>query len=112
MLFFFSSRRRHTRWNCDWSSDVCSSDLVDLHPGAGEELVEVLAREPSVRWEAPDLEVHVAVHGVSEPFGDEALDQRDHLGDVLGGLRLDVGWRDPDRRHVLAKGLDVALGEL
>src|SRR5437870_9395429 len=45
-------------------------------------------------------------------FGDEALDQRDHLGDVLGGLRLDVGWRDPDRRHVLAKGLDVALGEL
>src|SRR5438309_3831968 len=27
-LFFFSSRRRHTRWNCDWSSDVCSSDLL------------------------------------------------------------------------------------
>src|SRR5689334_24403137 len=27
-FFFFSSRRRHTRWNCDWSSDVCSSDLM------------------------------------------------------------------------------------
>src|SRR5690625_2093020 len=27
MLFFFSSRRRHTRWPRDWSSDVCSSDL-------------------------------------------------------------------------------------
>src|SRR6267143_3236944 len=27
IIFFFSSRRRHTRWNCDWSSDVCSSDL-------------------------------------------------------------------------------------
>src|SRR6267143_2228092 len=27
IFFFFSSRRRHTRWNCDWSSDVCSSDL-------------------------------------------------------------------------------------
>src|SRR6266481_7512561 len=26
--FFFSSRRRHTSWNCDWSSDVCSSDLA------------------------------------------------------------------------------------
>src|SRR2546430_3509659 len=25
--FFFSSRRRHTRFDCDWSSDVCSSDL-------------------------------------------------------------------------------------
>src|SRR5438309_5143346 len=31
-VFFFSSRRRHTRWNCDWSSDVCSSDL----DGGGE----------------------------------------------------------------------------
>src|SRR2546427_13271843 len=28
-LCFFSSRRRHTRFDCDWSSDVCSSDLVD-----------------------------------------------------------------------------------
>src|SRR5260370_20388424 len=26
-FFFFSSRRRHTRFKCDWSSDVCSSDL-------------------------------------------------------------------------------------
>src|SRR6266498_4842716 len=29
MLFFFSSRRRHTRCGRDWSSDVCSSDLSD-----------------------------------------------------------------------------------
>src|SRR5205814_6605851 len=28
--FFFSSRRRHTRWPPDWSSDVCSSDLHGL----------------------------------------------------------------------------------
>src|SRR5688572_33375806 len=27
-VFFFSSRRRHTRFDCDWSSDVCSSDLT------------------------------------------------------------------------------------
>src|SRR5260370_10549690 len=27
LMFFFSSRRRHTRFKCDWSSDVCSSDL-------------------------------------------------------------------------------------
>src|SRR5438034_1814627 len=31
-FFFFSSRRRHTRSLCDWSSDVCSSDLFDLTP--------------------------------------------------------------------------------
>src|SRR3712207_5377286 len=37
MFFFFSSRRRHTRYWRDWSSDVCSSDLVDhkTSPGAG-----------------------------------------------------------------------------
>src|SRR5690625_4827608 len=29
-IFFFSSRRRHTRWPRDWSSDVCSSDLLSL----------------------------------------------------------------------------------
>src|SRR5256886_7495722 len=38
--FFFSSRRRHTRFDCDWSSDVCSSDLDVDHPvtriGLGE----------------------------------------------------------------------------
>src|SRR5690606_4521104 len=31
LLFFFSSRRRHTRFSRDWSSDVCSSDLVGGH---------------------------------------------------------------------------------
>src|SRR6266571_6945533 len=30
ITFFFSSRRRHTRLTCDWSSDVCSSDLADF----------------------------------------------------------------------------------
>src|SRR2546427_4588470 len=29
LVFFFSSRRRHTRFDCDWSSDVCSSDLTN-----------------------------------------------------------------------------------
>src|SRR5438034_7434553 len=37
-FFFFSSRRRHTRSLCDWSSDVCSSDLFrDLIRAAGRE---------------------------------------------------------------------------
>src|SRR2546430_11932352 len=34
-FFFFSSRRRHTRFDCDWSSDVCSSDLIALGYLAG-----------------------------------------------------------------------------
>src|SRR2546427_2715810 len=40
-FFFFSSRRRHTRFDCDWSSDVCSSDLHVVH----EEVGEVLGRD-------------------------------------------------------------------
>src|SRR5690348_17699145 len=32
-MFFFSSRRRHTRWTGDWSSDVCSSDLEGRQSG-------------------------------------------------------------------------------
>src|SRR2546426_6835970 len=34
--FFFSSRRRHTRLQGDWSSDVCSSDLPEIEQHAGE----------------------------------------------------------------------------
>src|SRR5438477_8573253 len=34
-FFFFSNRRRHTRLTCDWSSDVCSSDLADGRAAAG-----------------------------------------------------------------------------
>src|SRR5438876_3375019 len=41
-FFFFSSRRRHTRWTGDWSSDVCSSDLVAV---VGEEY-PVVGRRP------------------------------------------------------------------
>src|SRR5690348_17849420 len=41
-FFFFSSRRRHTRWTGDWSSDVCSSDLLRRRAGptAGLEFSE------------------------------------------------------------------------
>src|SRR2546430_8196845 len=35
-VFFFSSRRRHTRFDCDWSSDVCSSDLQYMARLIGE----------------------------------------------------------------------------
>src|SRR2546421_6980526 len=41
-FFFFSSRRRHTRSDRDWSSDVCSSDLGLHHEG---ELVDLLRRQ-------------------------------------------------------------------
>src|SRR3712207_9566615 len=40
-MFFFSSRRRHTRYWRDWSSDVCSSDLRQAVVGAGETRVDL-----------------------------------------------------------------------
>src|SRR5688572_31695957 len=41
-MFFFSSRRRHTRFDCDWSSDVCSSDLgLERRRVAGQEVGEI-----------------------------------------------------------------------
>src|SRR5256886_6619497 len=42
-FFFFSSRRRHTRFDCDWSSDVCSSDLHAPARGGPVRLVPVRA---------------------------------------------------------------------
>src|SRR2546427_9499406 len=41
LILFFSSRRRHTRFDCDWSSDVCSSDLVVF----GDQLLVLFGRD-------------------------------------------------------------------
>src|SRR3712207_8135331 len=43
MFFFFSSRRRHTRYWRDWSSDVCSSDLLLL--GSSVNTAKILEQE-------------------------------------------------------------------
>src|SRR2546430_14505172 len=51
-FFFFSSRRRHTRFDCDWSSDVCSSDLGYLALGAtkGGEDAALTPWQPVPEW--------------------------------------------------------------
>src|SRR2546430_13153261 len=60
-FFFFSSRRRHTRFDCDWSSDVCSSDLDRHRPGQGGaarfrlSTGEARLRHPVARQSAGDL---------------------------------------------------------
>src|SRR5215217_3709660 len=50
-LFFFSSRRRHTRYWRDWSSDVCSSDLGEL---------VILDRDGSEQFDALQNRLHPA----------------------------------------------------
>src|SRR5690606_37609066 len=78
---FFSSRRRHTRFSRDWSSDVCSSDLRALlpaPPGSGEDLRKLLSLQgqgPAARiplispGHARHLPSHAAVHPVEGDAG-------------------------------------------
>src|SRR6266511_4343393 len=61
MFFFFSSRRRHTRFSRDWSSDVCSSDLGTTRLGSstsGTSTEQVNLVNP-----AAGADYHVYVHG-------------------------------------------------
>src|SRR2546430_9690716 len=75
MGFFFSSRGRHTRFDCDWSSDVCSSDLDLRNVRALEEVSEqrdelrALARCPSlpVTAEAPLRDLREVENLVGDP---------------------------------------------
>src|SRR2546427_306672 len=57
-FFFFSSRRRHTRFDCDWSSDVCSSDLVkvvDLTEGSYTERELMMVKVRAVGKEREEM---------------------------------------------------------
>src|SRR6266498_1256553 len=47
-VFFFSSRRRHTRCGRDWSSDVCSSDLLREHAAAADPVAALSDQEKRV----------------------------------------------------------------
>src|SRR5438876_6166738 len=59
-FFFFSSRRRHTRWTGDWSSDVCSSDLVH-HTQRGDH-----KHQYDKHPEKADYSAHRFVHFLAE----------------------------------------------
>src|SRR6267143_794565 len=63
-FFFFSSRRRHTRWNCDWSSDVCSSDLLK-RPGGVLGVVGCMAQRlgPRLLERVPQVDLVVGPDG-------------------------------------------------
>src|SRR2546428_5497682 len=69
LFFFFSSRRRHTRSDRDWSSDVCSSDLLLIQEGNQAKL-------PSRAG------AHRAVHVLNQEGNQAKLPSRDHNGDV------------------------------
>src|SRR5271166_6573484 len=61
VFFFFSSRRRHTRWPRDWSSDVCSSDLVQLRDADQAVAARQLVRTYVISEEMADRLVHLVI---------------------------------------------------
>src|SRR5690348_17578373 len=87
-LFFFSSRRRHTRWTGDWSSDVCSSDLhldaVRTIQGIAGGKMLGDARETQIQPRHQVLPVVLGHFGAKAPR--EALGVSFHLTDEIEHL--------------------------
>src|SRR5690625_1057859 len=113
--FFFSSRRRHTRWPRDWSSDVCSSDLHPIHPDhtpTGQLSFGVFFQgvNSSTIWRLPESGDQVAFESFESLartaergtfaafFLGEGLRLREHRGVPF---ELDVAGR-PDAQTLLA----------
>src|SRR5256886_8601006 len=90
---FFSSRRRHTRFDCDWSSDVCSSDLLERG-----ELHEHRARSGRPEIALVDA---AARHAPLRPQGTARAGQR---ADLTGDGRKAL--------HLMPRGTASAGGQL
>src|SRR3712207_6905163 len=79
--FFFSSRRRHTRYWRDWSSDVCSSDLTALQIAASGRKTLLMSTDPA--------------HSVADAFGLELGPDPTEVADNLWAEQID---RSEERR--------------
>src|SRR6266508_4447035 len=82
-FFFFSSRRRHTRWPRDWSSDVCSSDLVRSG------MVEIMTVEDIAGW---DEDLQALTDGLGWLFN--RPEPRVTFGLMVRGLLADVAKKN------------------
>src|SRR5207253_5024005 len=83
VLFFFSSRRRHTRWPRDWSSDVCSSDLFALR---GQRLKPAIA-----------IRIRIS-HQDNFPFDADAVLTQQIVIFRVSAVRVDDFCRSEERR--------------
>src|SRR2546430_4845365 len=95
LAFFFSSRRRHTRFDCDWSSDVCSSDLASG-------VAVLLGVADALKAKPPTLGVDLLfVDG--EDYGNFATDSTD----VLIGSRYFAAHQPPGYQPLFAVLFDM-----
>src|ERR1039457_2258201 len=102
-MFFFSSRRRHTRLQGDWSSDVCSSDLVPSGgTGRARTIDRVGGETEAVSWVPQSDDYHGICSDLSESKGrGRPIDFR-----AKGGLTF--RYEDSNRQGLLR---DHDLGE-
>src|SRR5438132_5198769 len=96
LYFFFSSRRRHTRSLCDWSSDVCSSDLSGTKTGKN-------GRHPLP--EIADFAARMNERGVSPDTQVVVYD--DMSGNFAGRLWWMLRWLGHDRVALLDGGFPI-----
>src|SRR5215475_8023666 len=102
--FFFSSRRRHTRFSRDWSSDVCSSDSVEDVRNAGyfngvDAVTLAIFKQPGaniidtvdhIRDAFPQLEAAIPQSIRMTPFMDQTTTIRASVADVERSLLISV----------------------
>src|SRR3989475_10081432 len=100
LFFFFSSRRRHTRFDCDWSSDVCSSDLapppapVTARGGAPLSLFALVVLLVILAWGAWRL-AHLLQRVPAAAWGSAAGGGFLTLGRVLISTAIGTLWALP-----------------
>src|SRR5438309_12113881 len=88
-FLFFSSRRRHTGWNCDWSSDVCSSDLSRYGTTRRSSKKEIGGVERSeYREGCNDFRVEAGVTQVLQKIGRASCRERVQILELAVALKM------------------------
>src|SRR6267142_2633576 len=106
-FFFFSSRRRHTRLTCDWSSDVCSSDLTDLCLGMTHEevMTDIARKELRSYKQLPQIWYQIQTKFRDEPRPKSGLLRvrqfimKDAYSFDIDSDGLDVSYKKHDRTY-------------
>src|SRR2546422_3288029 len=94
-FFFFSSRRRHTRCSRDWSSDVCSSDVMVLPSGLKSTVKEIWTYDgPQPEAFCPQSVTLVLEHDIDISRGDMLVGP-DSLPGMSSELQARICWMHP-----------------
>src|SRR5207237_421289 len=124
-VFFFPSKGRHTRFKCDWSSDVCSSDL---HPRAGELVAHAFAHLYGMQIaclrfftvygprQRPDLAIHrftdLIARGQPVRMHGDGSSERDYtyITDCVDGVLAAMAWTERARSGGIAEPINIGGG--